>query len=209
MPKLAHPVTPAELSRTLAALADSLVSGVAPLYVDSRTRSGETSFDSQAVVARHIAAEGGTQVFGWALWELPSVFVEAEFCCLWRTPGGDLVDIVPRSVPTRRILFLPDTTRTQAAPASVRRAVVNDPALIAYLATFDQESALFARGERDEQKGSQRLAPADVPAYERVIAQRVQLNQQVLALYPEWGPYSPCWCGSGQKARWCHGVQQA
>jgi hypothetical protein len=209
MPKLAHPVTPAELSRTMVGFAESLVSGVAPLYVDSRTRIGETTTDSLAVVARHIAAEGGEQVLGWVLWELPAVFVEADFCALWRTPSGNLVDIVPRSVPTRRVLFLPDATRTQASPPSVRRPAVSNPALIAYLATFDQEFALFERGERDEKTGRQRLAPADVPAYERLIAQRVQLNQQVLPLYPEWGPYSPCWCGSGQKARWCHGVQQA
>jgi hypothetical protein len=211
MPKLAVPVTPAELSRTMAALAESLVSGVAPRYVDCRTRAGEKSTESFGVVARQVEAEGGECVAGWALWELPGVFVEAEYCALWRGPAGELLDIVPRTSPTRRVLFLPDPQRT-AVPAgqrSVRRPVVNDPALLAYLATFDQEAQLFARGALDEKSGAQRLAPADVGAYERVVAQRIQLQQSVQSLYPEWGPYSPCWCGSGQKARWCHGVQQA
>jgi hypothetical protein len=98
--------------------------------------------------------------------------------------------IVPRTSPTRRVLFLPDPQRT-AVPAgqrSVRRPVVNDPALLAYLATFDQEAQLFARGTLDEKSGAQRLAPADVGAYERVVAQRIQLQQSVQSLYPEWGP---------------------
>jgi hypothetical protein len=210
MPKLAYPVTPAEFSRTLAALAESLVPGVVPLYIDSRTRSGESSTNSHAVVARQVAAEGGESLLGWALWELPGVFAEAEFCAVWRSPEGQIFDIVPRHAPTRRVLFLPDAGRTYDGKdvGSVRRAAVGDPRLADYLATFDLEFELFSRGERESADAPPRLAAADVPAYERLIAQRIQLHQLVQQLYPEWGPYSPCWCGSGQKAKWCHGVQQ-
>lgn len=211
MPKLAHPVTPAELSRTLAALVESLVPGAKPVYADSAPREGERSTDSFAVVARQVAAEQGEAVPGWVLRELPGVYVEAEFCALWRSPEGELRDVVPRETRTRRVMFLADPLRATAATPlpSVRRAVVNDPVLLQYLATFDGEAELFARGERDPDTGAQSLSPADTPAYERLMAQRMPLHQKVLPLYAEWGAYSPCWCGSGQKAKWCHGVQQS
>ena len=211
MPKLAHPVTPAELTRTVAALVDSLVPGAKPVYADARPEAAERSTDSFAVVARRVAAEQGEPVLGWVLRELPGMYAEAEFCVLWRSPLGELLDVVARETRTRRVLFLADAVRGAAGKPvpSVRRAVVNDPVLLQYLATLDLEAELFGRGERDADTGAQSLAPADTPAYERLIAQRMPLHQQVLPLYAEWGPYSPCWCGSGQKAKWCHGVQQA
>jgi len=65
--------------------------------------------DCFPIVAEQVAAEGGQQVFGWALWELPGVFIEAEFHSVWQSPAGELVDIVPRVRPFVSVLPSPVT----------------------------------------------------------------------------------------------------
>jgi hypothetical protein len=52
-------------------------------------------------------SNGGKQYNGWAIWEWPKVFIEAEFHCVWESPGGELIDLTPDGFQPDKILFLP------------------------------------------------------------------------------------------------------
>ena len=67
--------------------------------------------DCFGVVSEYVAGGFGEQVIGWAIWEWPRVYIEAEFHAVWQHPVGRLVDITPKMPPIPRILFLPDPNR--------------------------------------------------------------------------------------------------
>lgn len=145
-----HPVTPAELSPTLASLCEHLVPGTVPFYVDVAPLPSAPANECFPLVEAHVAQHGGTRLLGWALWEMPGLFVEAEFHAVWCSPHGDYVDIAPKAQPTARILFLPsiDAVYENRQVNNVRRAVGNDPDVERYLQGFDELFEFMNRGER-------------------------------------------------------------
>jgi len=146
-------------------------------------------------------------VIGWSLWELPTLFIEAEFHAIWQSPDGVLLDIAPKAEPTERILFMSDPTRKYEGCQvnNVRMALRQDPTVIGFLQTCDEEYEFLNRGERAGQH-ELRLEGAEVAEYQRIKMAKAQFQFQMLPLFPAVGPYSPCLCGSGKKAKWCHGV---
>ena len=58
-----------------------------------------------------IEQNGGRAVYGWAIWQVPGVYIEAEFHCIWENDAGEMLDITPYPYRTENILFLPDSTR--------------------------------------------------------------------------------------------------
>ena len=58
-------------------------------------------------VAEKIRREGGEAVFGWDIFILGDVLVEAEWHVIWRSPEGLLVDITPRPIEGEGTYFLP------------------------------------------------------------------------------------------------------
>jgi len=79
MNRFEHPVTPAEISIGLRGLIDQLIPGGAPVYVEVQPSVGALVNECFQLVEQRVKLEGGQSVFGWSLWELPTVFVEAEF----------------------------------------------------------------------------------------------------------------------------------
>jgi hypothetical protein len=63
-------------------------------------------------VRAKVEKDGGRIQFGWAIWEWPSVMIEAEFHANWISPEGKQIDITPKPEGISKILFLPDSTRT-------------------------------------------------------------------------------------------------
>jgi hypothetical protein len=58
---------------------------------------------------RKIKCYGGRIQYGWAIWYLPGILMEAEFHAVWVSPKGELIDISPRQIQFKEILFLPDS----------------------------------------------------------------------------------------------------
>src|SRR5215813_415634 len=106
MPTYQRPVTPATLSPPLKALIHELVANVVPVYVDVRPVDSAPADECFVLVPEHIRRHGGEAVIGWALWEWPSLFVEAEFHSIWRAPDSSFLDISPKKTPSQKILFL-------------------------------------------------------------------------------------------------------
>ena len=208
MSRYLRPVTPAEVSRELADLSASLAPGVEPAYVMVHPTQGAPTNECFPLVDAAVLRDGGSRVLGWSLWELPSVFVEAEFHAVWASPAGELIDVAPKSRPVTRILFLPgkDLVYSGRQVNNVRRPLSNDPCVPEYFATFDAEYELLNRGARADQHGEIELTDAEADEYHSIQAHRARLFAQVLRLAAFVGPYTPCSCNSGKKVKWCHGA---
>ena len=205
---LEHPVTPAEVGAALRELIDELVPGGIPHYVDVEPLRNAAANDCFVHVPERTSLEGGFVVNGWALWELPGVFVEAEAHCVWLRPNGDYLDITPKKSATARVFFLPDTSLVYESRQinSVRKPVVRDQNIQAYLDSFTDEFNLLNRGERASQFGEITLSGRETFEYQEIQARRANAFLMVLPRLPKLGPYVPCPCGSGKKMKWCHKV---
>ena len=201
-----HPVTPTECVGVLRDLCGQLVSDGEPLYVEVRPTPGAPPDDCFPTVDAHVQANGGMARYGWSLWELPSVFVEAEFHAVWQSPSGGLLDVSSKKWDAARILFLPDPRRAYEGRQvnNLRRSLSIDPAVGEYLGTFDAEFEVMNRGDRAFQHGMLHLSEMESLEMARIMQSRQRLHHEVLSLAQVVGPYTPCLCGSGKKTKWCH-----
>jgi hypothetical protein len=201
-----RPVTPAEVSIDLRALISQLAPDREAVYVEVAPLESAAVDDCFPLVDHTVESRGGQAVVGWSLWELPSLFLEAEFHCVWRNPEGKLLDIAPKKSATSRILFLPDGRRKYEGRQvnNVRRVLSADPVLLQYLETFDAEFSLMNRGDRVAQHGEVHLVDDEASEYHAIQSERAELYLHLLSLFPKVGLYHPCPCGSGRKVKWCH-----
>ncbi len=181
MPTYQRPVTPAEFSPSIRSLCLELVSRVNPLYVDVQPIPDSASDECFVLVPEQIRRNGGQAAIGWAIWEWPSLFVEAEFHCVWRAPDGSLLDVSPKKSPTQRILFLTD-----------------------FLTASDAEYEFMNRGERAGQHGHIKVTGPEAEEYAAIQRTKANCFLKMVNLKPAIGAYDPCPCGSGKKVKWCH-----
>ena len=114
----------------IAALCNDVAPGQVPVQIPSRPPVGAIENDCFLNVQAHVEQHGGELVIGWALWEYPGVFAEAEFHAVWRDPSaGSLVDLNPRPFPFSVINFLPDPARRYEGRQvdNIRRPLNNNP----------------------------------------------------------------------------------
>jgi hypothetical protein len=203
-----HPVTPAVLSPSFVSLCQGIVPGGTPIYVDVRPEQGQPTNDCFPIVEHRVRREGGSTVYGWSLWEMPSLFIEAEFHAVWRSSNSELLDIASKKWTTQRILFLADPNRRYEGHQinNIRKPLLNHRAVVGFLKTFDEEFELMNRGERSYQHGEITLEHDEALEFQEIQRRRAMCQIEMLRLLPVIGPYCPCWCGSGKKVKWCHGV---
>jgi hypothetical protein len=93
------------------ALCRKLAPGIDPAYVEHLPLVNKPFNECFMIVPEHIAIHGGKPRYGWALFELKRVWLEAEFHVVWEREDGVLIDLSPRPAPLDQILFLPDPKR--------------------------------------------------------------------------------------------------
>ena len=85
--------------------------GQPPILITHDPLPGKPLKECFSIVPEHIAANGGKQKFGWAVFEFKRVWLEAEFHVVWEREDGVLLDLTPREVSLDKILFIPDPER--------------------------------------------------------------------------------------------------
>lgn len=108
MTKIKEPVTPILDSQHVATIKDKINSPYEPEYINVFPMKNAPLQECFDTVDKYITEHGGTRILGWTLWELPGLFIEAEFHAVWESPTGELKDLTPRPSPTKRILFIRD-----------------------------------------------------------------------------------------------------
>jgi hypothetical protein len=158
-------------------------------------------------VRQRLARAGGRIRFGWAIWEWPRVYIEAEHHAIYEAPSGEWQDITPSANPDIVArLFLPDDSATyDFAHEGVRRenhrlALADDP----LIERFFQSAIRF-------NEIMNRVPGVGMIQIDREVAEQLRAAQlENLRLTVELGlkytrPNSPCFCGSRQKFKHCHG----
>ena len=77
-----------------------------PLIIEY-VKSGYEAGECHPNIEKHIMVHGGTQVYGWVVWESPPYEVKAEFHSIWQTPDGHLRDLTPPLHRGPSVVFAP------------------------------------------------------------------------------------------------------
>jgi hypothetical protein len=135
---------------------ERVVSGGVPVWVECCPLAGQPTNECFAIVEQQVAAHGGQQLTGWAVWELPGVFIEAEFHAVWQPPNGPLRCITPRGPGFARILFVADPTRkyTGRQVDNTRQALVRDHEVNLLLHLCTRRFEIFNQGDLAHEHGA-------------------------------------------------------
>jgi hypothetical protein len=185
------------------AFCESVVSGGEPQLLAVDAAPGAPENDCFKTVERRVADAGGTAAFGWAIWEWPGTYIEAEFHAVWRVPDGVLHDISPAPQNIAQRLFLIDPRRRYEGKQvkNIRHALTDHPAVRRFIAASDKLFAVMNRGPRADQHGALSIPENELEpvlreiqeAHDSMISRRVGRNDL-------------CPCGSRRKYKRCCGA---
>lgn len=105
------PTTPKAVDAVLSEFCRSVVADAVPEFVPVRPEGFAEYGYCHLNVREKVARDGGSCSAGWLIWLASDVFIEAEFHSVWRSPGGELIDVTPKPDGERRVLFVPDAGR--------------------------------------------------------------------------------------------------
>ena len=148
-----HITVPAEITDQVRQFAIRKVGpGTEPRFVSITPEKGCRIADCFLNVQRKVAKEGGRIQFGWALWEWPGVYFEAEHHAVYvPSDSSRFVDITPSEFGITKRLFVPDDAATYdfanegVLRDNLRFALVDDP-LIDELFKASARRAAFKNG---------------------------------------------------------------
>lgn len=172
---------PGQIHDSAQRLCRQLAPNSTPRYVDLRPSPEIQVNDCFGGLPGYVRRHGGRQLTGWAIWEWPQVFIEAEFHSVWEAPDGTCVDVTPKQIPFKRVLFLPDPDRVYEGfqVDNVRYALRPDPEI----ARFIELSELMYR---EMNKGDLKHRHGEVPAsplYIRCFNEKAELEMVIAERY--------------------------
>lgn len=196
--------TPREITRKIRLLASKVAPGETPLYVSVLPEPGalpNECFQNTEIKAQR---DAGSVVYGWQLWEWPSVLIEAEFHAVWRSPDGRLIDITPKPGDEEMILFVTDKQRAYQGISvdNVRIALRDDLLVHHFILLSERIFETVNRGDLKDQFGRVSL-PADeiepLLYHQNLVSEMLKKGLRA---------QNDCICGSGKKYKRCHGKCQ-
>lgn len=158
-------------------------------------------------VARKVELEGGRIVFGWAVWEWPGVYIEAEHHAVYESPQGAWIDNTPSpsSDITHRLFVRDDSAIYNFDNEGIRRdnqrqALARDPLIQAF---FDSAKEYNTAMDRLPGFGEIQVSGAVARHIQALQMENARLTMQLAMKYTPRN--ARCFCGSGRKFKQCHG----
>jgi hypothetical protein len=189
------PITPISISDEIRAFCRDIDATQGPVYLPVRSIPEAEINSCFGSVQDHIIQQGGSIKYGWIIWELSNVFLEAEFHAVWVSPSGELIDITPKIDNECMILFLPDSKRLykdQIVDNRRKLLTVNNLTLEWLWRGHNHyliKKKHFRNGKLNAKAANEELA-------------RWEESQRKAGI-PKFGPDDSCPCGSGRKFRKC------
>lgn len=193
--------TPPEITKQLIGLAAKVASGQGLLYVPVRPEPDAQVNECFHNVEAKVQRDGGAIVYGWQLWEWPSVLVEAEFHAVWRSLDGNYIDITPKTDGEDKVLFVPDERRTyRGVPIDNVRLALRDDLLIQHFIKISERIVrVMNRGDRARQVGYVSVTAGEIDPLLKFQSLTGEMLRRGLRAHDD------CLCGSGKKYKRCHG----
>ena len=169
----------------VAAFCDEVVPGGSPIEVACRPRLNRPQRECFPIVEEQIASVAGAMVTGWAVWERPKVFIEAEFHAVWQSPSGELLDLTPRPLMSSHILFLVDTrTKYDGRQIdNVRKPLIKDNDLKRFLFIFRRQFEIMNKGDLAFQNGPISLPPRALKELQALRKEGARLERRLQIRY--------------------------
>lgn len=174
---------PGKNDRVVQAFCRRLVVGGRSQYVPVRPVVGEPVDECFTIVPKQVAAHGGEQHIGWAIWIWPGVFIEAEFHAIWKRPDGRLVDVTRKARQCSRVLFLKDPSREYEGVQvdNIRRALNNDPQTLRFIELAHARFLETNRGDLADYHGTIKLESH--PRLWEILDEMHELEHALVAKY--------------------------
>jgi hypothetical protein len=154
-------------------------------------------------VRAKVEVGGGRAVMGWALWEIPGLFIEAEHHAVWESPDGTLIDPSPQREGVIGMTFLPDASATEEGQRrdNIRKPLTDNRLVHDFLRAAQARYKLMYTGSRAAQYGQVQLTDEEAK-----LAQVFEVSRSVTMtmLERDGTADSPCGCDSNRPyARCC------
>ncbi|MCA2007951.1 hypothetical protein [Tritonibacter mobilis] len=194
--------TPSKITPTIERLCAEINANESPIFVPVKPDLEAISSECFHNVSKKVERDGGSILYGWNLWEWSRVFVEAEHHAVW-VKDGELTDVTPKQNRERKILFLPDPSRTydfanQKRLINIKRSLRRYPSVESWIkATDDFQNAVERNSVGDQASFSQ---------FEMHHHQEAIMNAMldvILDLAADTKPRERCICASGKEFRKC------
>ena len=193
---------PSERTEEVKQLLSIIGSPNEPIYVACKPDKRAQQNECFTLVDAKVNKEGGEQIIGWQIWQT-SLLLEAEFHAVWKTPNGELVDITPKSIPFKEILFVadPETAYEGKQVNNIRINLSGNPLVDEFIAIHEAVFRIENKGERAF-KYELSLSGEEANAHHKL-----NLVKPVLEIMALQGctRNSHCFCGSEKKYKACHG----
>ncbi len=143
------PRVPDKVTSPIKTLINRIAPGEQPQYVKVLIESDAEIGECFASLERKIKRNGGRIQFGWAIWYLPGILMEAEFHAVWISPEGDLIDISPRPIQFKEIMFLPDPSNVYQGKQidNIRIPLNKDPKVKEFISLCEEHFKIMNEGE--------------------------------------------------------------
>jgi len=143
------PKVPDKVTSAVKRLTNRIAPGQQPQYVKVLIESDAEINECFVNLERKIKRDGGKIQLGWAIWYLPGILMEAEFHAVWISPEGKLIDISPRPIQFKDIMFLPDTNIVYRGKQidNIRIPLNKDPKVKEYIRLCEEFFKIINEGE--------------------------------------------------------------
>lgn len=196
---------PETIDKNVHRLAQKVGSRETPIYIDVITESCAIKNECIVAVEEKIKRDNGSRQLGWRIWEMPGVFIEAEFHVVWISPDGMLIDIEPKTEQIKKILFIPDSkVKYDGRRIDNIRLNISGNRLVDDFIRISVAIERFKdKGERSYQRVIT-LSENEARIYNNLMKFRVMLLHMI---NNNGTRNSPCLCGSGKKYKHCHSYE--
>ncbi|WP_461477593.1 hypothetical protein [Pararhodobacter aggregans] len=194
--------TPRKITPAIVKLCAEINSSETPVFVPVKPDRGAIFSECFHNVSQKVEREGGSMLYGWNLWEWSRVFVEAEHHAVW-VKDGELIDVTPKQNSERKILFLPDPSRTydfesQKRLINVKRSLGRYPSVESWIkASDDFQKAI----ERNSIRNQASFSDFEIRHHQQAIMNA--MLDVILDLAADTKQRERCICASGKEFRKC------
>lgn len=194
--------TPRKATLAIEKICKEINADEVPVFVPVKSEKDAILSECFHNVNQKVERDGGSMLYGWNLWEWSRVFVEAEHHAVW-VKDGKLVDITPKHNGERKILFLPDPSRTydfenQQRLINIKRSLGKYLSVESWIkASDDLQNAI----ERNSVGNQASFSEFELRQHQQAIMNT--MLDVILDLAADTKPRARCICASGKEFRKC------
>ncbi|MCX4027951.1 hypothetical protein H0A36_19610 [Endozoicomonas sp. SM1973] len=137
------------------------LSDALPVKIPLRPLKDADQRDCFNILSEHVAEHGGSQLFGWSIWEWPSVMIEAEFHSVWKNDAGEIIDLTPKPKYFEYTIFVHDSSKVYQGRQvnNIRKPIAKGLTTKKYIETADEIYAEMNKGDLANYHGELEATP--------------------------------------------------